>query len=46
MHNKRYRDAGTGQYVSESYAMRHPGTTVCETLKRHMQPSNKKQRRK
>ena len=28
---RRYRDAGTGEYVSEEYADTHPGTTVGET---------------
>jgi hypothetical protein len=27
----RYRDAGSGQYVTEGYAKRHPKTTVGET---------------
>lgn len=26
-----YRDAGTGQYVTEEYADEHPGTTVSES---------------
>ena len=28
-----YRDAGTGQYVKEDYAKKHPKTTVKETDK-------------
>lgn len=28
---KRYRDAGTGEYVSDTYAKANPGTTVAET---------------
>lgn len=30
---KKYRDAGTGQYVPEGYAKKHPRTTVGETSK-------------
>jgi len=33
MKNKRYRDASTGQYVSEDYAKKHPRTTVSEADK-------------
>jgi|JI102314A2RNA_FD_contig_31_3711071_length_277_multi_5_in_0_out_0_1 hypothetical protein len=33
MSNKVYRDAITGQYVSEEYARRNPRTTVSETIK-------------
>jgi len=29
----RHRDAGTGKYVTEEYAKRHPKTTVKETDK-------------
>ncbi|MCK5769478.1 hypothetical protein [Algiphilus sp.] len=29
--DKKYRDAGTGRYVTKKYADRHPGTTVGET---------------
>jgi hypothetical protein len=28
-----HRDAGTGRYVSENYARKHPKTTVNETNK-------------
>lgn len=28
-----YRDAGNGRYVTETYAKKHPGTTVKETDK-------------
>jgi hypothetical protein len=28
-----HRDAGTGRYVSEDYAKKHPKTTVSETNK-------------
>lgn len=31
---KRYRDAGTGQFVTDAYGKRHPGTTEHETIKR------------
>ena len=27
---RKYRDAGTGEYVSEEYAKANPGTTVAE----------------
>lgn len=36
---KKHRSADTGQYVTESYAKRHPKTTVAETAKK---PSPKK----
>lgn len=29
----KYRDAGSGQYVTEDYAKKHPKTTVKETDK-------------
>jgi len=31
--HKSHRDAGTGQFVTENYAKRHPKTTVTETIK-------------
>ncbi|MCE3043726.1 MULTISPECIES: multidrug transporter [Legionella] len=31
--NKRYRDAQTGQYVSEAFAKKHPKTTVSESTR-------------
>ena len=31
---KVYRDAGTGRFVTEHYAKRHPRTTVAETVER------------
>lgn len=31
---KRYRDAGTGQFVKKAYADKHPKTTVSETIKK------------
>ncbi|STX31589.1 hypothetical protein [Legionella birminghamensis] len=42
--NKRYRDAQTGQYVSEAYAKKHPKTTVGESVKsgKPGKPSRKK----
>ncbi len=36
-----YRDAESGQYVKESYAKKHPKTTVKETDK-PTKPTNKK----
>lgn len=30
---ERYRDAGTGNYVTKEYAEKHKGTTVKETEK-------------
>jgi len=30
---KHHRDAGSGEYVSENYAKKHPKTTVTETDK-------------
>lgn len=32
--DKKYRDAGTGQYVTEGYAKKNPKTTVSETTKK------------
>jgi hypothetical protein len=29
-----YRDAGTGKFVTKSYADKHPKTTVKETVKK------------
>jgi hypothetical protein len=29
---KRYRDAETGEFVTEEYALAHPGTTVSEEM--------------
>jgi hypothetical protein len=29
----KYRDAGSGEYVTEEYAKKHKGTTVKETSK-------------
>lgn len=29
---RRYRDAATGEYVTEAYATEHPDTTVAETV--------------
>ncbi|WP_448761203.1 hypothetical protein [Acinetobacter tandoii] len=31
--NKVSRDAGTGRFVTEEYAKKHPKTTVTETIK-------------
>ena len=36
------RDAGTGQYVTEDYAKKHPKTTVTETQKPAPKPTTKK----
>jgi hypothetical protein len=33
----RYRDAGTGEFVTEEYALAHPGTTVSETEEGEME---------
>jgi len=31
---KRSRDTGTGRFVTEEYAKKHPKTTVTETVKK------------
>lgn len=31
--SKRYRDAESGEFVTEEYAKKHPKTTVSETIK-------------
>lgn len=36
------RDAGTGKFVKEDYAKKHPKTTVTETVKRTTPPKKKK----
>ncbi|ARG96502.1 hypothetical protein [Legionella micdadei] len=38
----RYRDAGTGRYVTEKYAKTHPRTTVSESNKSRKFASKKK----
>lgn len=35
MPDKRYRDAVTGEYVTEEYAAEHPDTTVAEAMPEH-----------
>lgn len=32
---KRYRSAVTGQFVKKGYAIKHPKTTVSETIKKN-----------
>ncbi|GEM_PF-729531 len=39
-----YRDAGTGQYVSEEYAKKNPKTTVKETDKKSTPAPKKKKK--
>ncbi len=39
-----YRDAGTGQYVSEEYAKKNPKTTVKETDKKSTPTPKKKKK--
>lgn len=39
-----YRDARTGQYVSEEYAKKNPNTTVKETDKKTPLPAKKKKK--
>ncbi|RAO75785.1 multidrug transporter [Dyella jiangningensis] len=36
-----YRDAGTGQFVTEGYAKKHPGTTEKEHNKPAPKPPSK-----
>ena len=35
---KRYRSAITGQFVKKDYAIKHPKTTVSETIKERTKP--------
>lgn len=38
----RYRDAGSGEYVTKEYAEKHPKTTVKETDKTPKKPKKPK----
>lgn len=38
MVSKRYRDAVTGEYVPEEYALANPDTTVAETVEDEESP--------
>ncbi|WP_454783389.1 multidrug transporter [Legionella sp. WA2022007384] len=42
MNNRKYRDAGSGRYVSEEYAKKHPKTTVSEAVKHHTKSHKRK----
>lgn len=41
----KYRDAETGEYVTEEYARKHPKTTVAETEKKKPAAKPKKKAR-
>ncbi|MFO2486392.1 hypothetical protein SCJ60_14065 [Legionella pneumophila serogroup 9] len=38
----KYRDAGTGRYVTKEFAKKHPGTTIGENSKPKSQRKHKK----
>jgi hypothetical protein len=38
--SKRYRDAETGEFITEDYAKKHPKTTISETIKKPAKKSN------
>lgn len=40
----KYRDAGTGQYVTEEFAKKNPKTTVKETDKKQTSAPKKKKK--
>lgn len=42
--HKANRDAGTGQFVTESYAKKHPKTTVEETVLNGQKKKKKKKK--